>query len=262
MFTSQRPSQKESGTITRKGSKGKNVAYHVECLINSSLVHKGSPKGDAPARSPGTKQPLLDITNVGPQPANAFVSSSKRTTKKTSSGPPIINLPQIRSYQMLQRRVVGFSEGIWVVLDESNVVISILRSGRQYVHVKWKKGRDERLYTIIYASPNYRLRASFWTELEEFQVPDSIPWATIATLDTYLGVEDKRGCAASQYKFRELSSVPREPFLAGHGVTQTKVHLGKGHTTERLDRAMYNNVWRLAYPESYLIHPTRVKSYH
>lgn len=63
----------------------------------------------------------------------------------------------------------GFSGGIWLLWDKSNVNIHIINNSSQLLHTKvsFQNERDEFFLTCVYGSPTPSVRQGLWSQLED-----------------------------------------------------------------------------------------------
>ncbi|KAI9098412.1 hypothetical protein K1719_025037 [Acacia pycnantha] len=54
----------------------------------------------------------------------------------------------------VQMEAVGFAGGIWIVLNNDDLVVDIKMSDEQFLHYNLSLEGEEMLFTAVYANPN------------------------------------------------------------------------------------------------------------
>ncbi|XP_016195052.1 uncharacterized protein LOC107636029 [Arachis ipaensis] len=165
---------------------------------------------------------------------------------------------------------VGFSGGIWVMWKDPNIVISILKSKTQYVHMNVKKDYDEDWFlTAVYASPREVNRRELWNDIKIIKNGIRGPWLVVGDFNEIADPSEKKGGgrtdvgACKRFKrwieecmLIDLGSVG--PKFTWRGPQWENLE----RVFKRLDRALANADWRIKFHEARVEVLARVKSDH
>lgn len=87
----------------------------------------------------------------------------------------------------------GFSGGIWLMWNETNISVRILQSHRQCIHFTWKTNNDTGYCTAVYGSPNPIARRELWLVLRDIDSSISGSWSVIGDFNAILLPSEKKG---------------------------------------------------------------------
>ena len=119
-----------------------------------------------------------------------------------------------------------------------------------------------------YVRPNPVHKAMFWDNIKERSSQVSLPWLVADDLNDIAMASEKFGGAPLNLSRADLFNKRIHDCqlldLGYHGPLFTWLGNGRGGNIlkERLDRALANDEWRLAFPEAFVMHLPRVCSDH
>ncbi|KAJ4824931.1 hypothetical protein Tsubulata_024287 [Turnera subulata] len=160
--------------------------------------------------------------------------------------------------------VQGRSGGIWLCWMQGRISVTVREKHFQYIHVKvaWSSGLSCNV-TAVYASPRPETRQEFWQLTRLLPSKFSEPWLIAGDFNSLLGPAEKQGgeppLPASCRTFNEWID---ECQLVDLGFKGPEFTWERGDVQERLDRALADMRWRLAFPAADVIHLPRTKSDH
>ncbi|XP_025702516.1 uncharacterized protein [Arachis hypogaea] len=165
---------------------------------------------------------------------------------------------------------VGFSGGIWVMWKDPNIVISILKSKTQYVHMNVKKDFDEDWFlTAVYASPREVNRRELWNDIKMIKNGIRGPWLVVGDFNEIADPSEKKGggrtdvgaCKRFKRWIEDCMLIDRGsvgPKFTWRGPQWENLE----RVFKRLDRALANADWRIKFHEARVEVLARVKSDH
>lgn len=123
--------------------------------------------------------------------------------------------------------------------------------------------------STVYASPNYRLQAILWNNLEETAESVDHPWVVAGDLNDIASVDDSRTFApdtssSQRRKFAEHINKWKLVDLGSTGpkFTWSNGRQGLANMEKRLARALCNEKWRSLFPEGMVQNLPRTYSDH
>ncbi|KAG8488864.1 hypothetical protein CXB51_016750 [Gossypium anomalum] len=158
---------------------------------------------------------------------------------------------------------IGFSGGIWIGWKNS-VRLKIIFNHPQFImaQVGTTFSSNSIFISFVYGIPNRQKRNDLWDALKSSIPLGNIPWVAIGGFNAILLPSEKLG---------GMSTGRRCP-LFGDFVDKAELHdLGfrgppftwhRGLLFERLDRALGNEVWVQAFPNSLVTYLSKIKSDH
>ncbi|CAN0927561.1 Putative ribonuclease H protein At1g65750 [Linum grandiflorum] len=163
-----------------------------------------------------------------------------------------------------KRDAIGFTGGIWVLWNSSEVKLDLLAASSQFLHFTGRlQFGSPFLVTAVYGNPSVTVRNELWEGIRSIAPSSDVAWLVAGDFNAMKSSADKRGGAA-------FSIRKHQPFLDCcadcdlndlnfSGPRFTWYHGTKRH---RIDRAMCNTSWIQAFPESKEVHLPRMKSDH
>ncbi|KAL6567778.1 hypothetical protein OROGR_001446 [Orobanche gracilis] len=162
----------------------------------------------------------------------------------------------------------GFSGGIWVLKHSSSTVNIRFRSQhRQAISFELWRDNFSWVCTAVYASPNPTLRENFWDHLIALRNNIMVHWMLIGDFNEVLYPAEIRGgdfVHARADRFMRTMEDCRlmDLGLIGSNFTWFRKQNGRIILSKRLDRAMGDVDWRLAFPDAFVETLTRMHSDH
>jgi hypothetical protein len=162
--------------------------------------------------------------------------------------------------------VEGFSGGIVVVWKEECMKVELQFKKFQFIHLQvcYLNGINW-FFTPIYASPNDDNRRVLWEDLKNIAASMHSPWMLAGDFNDIASEEEKKGGAVvSIRKCNIFKNRINDCNLMDLGAVGSKftwrgpIYHGGQRIFERLDRALSNESWRLAFPDGYVKVLTRV----
>ncbi|KAI8554787.1 hypothetical protein RHMOL_Rhmol05G0124000 [Rhododendron molle] len=152
----------------------------------------------------------------------------------------------------------GRSGGIWVLWDPTKVSVSINYSNFQAVHVTIQKnGFASWFLSVVYASPNPRLRETLWEDLKFFAASNSnTPWVAAGDFNEVAAADESRSNtpdSSASVRRRFVDNINSCDLMdmgfTGPKLTWTNGRQGLACVQKRLDRGLCNEEWREVFPE-------------
>jgi len=128
--------------------------------------------------------------------------------------------------------------------------------------------QPEWLFSAIYASPLQQNRDRLWNALLEASKLHTLPWMRDGDFNQIASLSEKNGGSnagsSRRCRFQEWINNCKLIDLGFTGPFHTWSNLrpGLARISERLDKALANVEWRLAYPEACVKHLPRTHSDH
>ncbi|MBA0763072.1 hypothetical protein Gotri_012589 [Gossypium trilobum] len=159
--------------------------------------------------------------------------------------------------------VINFSGEIWIGWKES-LCVQIIRNHPQFTLIKVFDNslRHPVLIAFVYESPNRQTWKLLWEGLKSTIKSKRIHWLAIGDSNAILSSDDKRGRQVVGRKcslFVEFLESAELNDLRFKGPTFT---WHRGGVVVRLDRAICNETWLIAFSNSQVTHLPRLKSNH
>ncbi|XP_057453246.1 uncharacterized protein LOC130745123 [Lotus japonicus] len=163
---------------------------------------------------------------------------------------------------------IGFSGGIWVMI-RTNFGLStrlIHMHGQAITFELWKDNLSW-VCNAIYASPIPEQREILWQHLTQLRESISIPWLLVGDMNEVLQPSEVRGGDFIPSRAHRFASVLDKCRLIDLGLVGGNYMWFRNRNniiilSKRLDRALGDVDWRLAFPEASVEILTRVHSYH
>ncbi|PNX73217.1 ribonuclease H [Trifolium pratense] len=156
--------------------------------------------------------------------------------------------------------VDGYAGGIVIAWKENLFMVDLIYKTFQFMHLKvqYPEGR-EWFFTATYASPNEENRRILWNDLKDIADSMQSSWLLAGDFNDILGSHEKKGGAPVSLrkcnKFRERMEACNVFDIGAVGPKFTwrgPIYQGGQRIYERLDRAIGNDMWRLAFPDGYV----------
>ncbi|XP_061369209.1 uncharacterized protein LOC133312082 [Gastrolobium bilobum] len=151
---------------------------------------------------------------------------------------------------------IGFSGGIWLMWDEVEFSLQVLKSNHQFIHSKisyHNHTRDEYI-TMVYASPQRHERRTLWKDMMDLNVDSSSSWIVMGDFNSLLDPTEKSGgglfCWGASLKFRECLGACNIQDLGCNGPSFTWKRAG---LQERLDRVCVTEAWSTLWPNHFVL---------
>lgn len=140
----------------------------------------------------------------------------------------------------------------------------------QHLTVKVERlGEDPWMFFAIYASPESRVRADLWKELERIKDQYSGPWLLAGDFNETTNMSERNGSANNemQKRCRKFSNWIQNNALIDLGCSGPEHTWFRGLTDDtfksaRLDRGLANDAWRLRFEEGAVRNLPKTKSDH
>ncbi|KAL8150228.1 hypothetical protein V2J09_020036 [Rumex salicifolius] len=164
---------------------------------------------------------------------------------------------------------VGFSGGIWLLWNEENTCIQVLRLNRNFIHAR-VKGTDNWFHLIIvYGPPTYMRRQVFWEDLEACISEISEPLFVGGDFNCIINLDERsggsRGLSMDSDVFANLINRLE---LVDLGFSGARFTWGRGvlsnpnRVAKRLDRFLANIQGMTHWNEAEVRHLTSIASDH
>lgn len=164
---------------------------------------------------------------------------------------------------------IGFSGGIWLFWKAYVLSINVICSSPQFIHCEVENGGHERWFlTITYGSPNVATTNLLWDALRNIGSDIQCPWISIGDFNAVLfsherssgllGIDNK-DMAFGDF-FSDLGLV--DMHFSGPQFTWSRGNSSDNFVGARIDRALYNIQWSLAFPNAFVQHLSRSLSDH
>ncbi|KAK7244397.1 hypothetical protein RIF29_39218 [Crotalaria pallida] len=166
--------------------------------------------------------------------------------------------------------VVGYSGGIWILWNNSNISVTPCRIEKQIVHISVQEDNFRSWYlSAIYANPHEAERNDLWDIIANIDQSMDGDWLLIGDFNEIAGANEKKGGApidlskCIRFKNRISSCNLIDMGQSGNlftwqGSTQYNYEL----VFKRLDRGLCNVNWRLRFPDATIKVLPRVHSDH
>ncbi|XP_061361234.1 uncharacterized protein LOC133305091 [Gastrolobium bilobum] len=159
--------------------------------------------------------------------------------------------------KFFKQEAVGFSGGIWILWDDRDVEVEIIQSHHQYVHTKilYLEEKKFNFVSFVYGSPRRIERCCLWEGLEELAEGIHSSWVILGDLNSVLSPSEKVGGKKVCWKsIQELKDCMESCGLTDIGFKGPSFTWKRGGLQERIDRALANEEWNLAWPNRVLGH--------
>ncbi|CAN1289100.1 hypothetical protein LINPERPRIM_LOCUS20114 [Linum perenne] len=154
--------------------------------------------------------------------------------------------------------------GIWLMWNDDNITIKVLRSCTQFIHMltEWESGKSV-VATFIYASPSLNGRRSLWNDLHVLSGSPHHAWVVLGDFNAMFDSTEKWGGASfHQSQAAEFRDCVRDCNLMDTGFVGPKFTWFRQNLRERLDRCLGNAKWSILFPDAVTYHLERLKSDH
>lgn len=165
---------------------------------------------------------------------------------------------------------VGRSGGIWVLWDPSRVNVSAVEVTNQVIHATIARADfEEWVFSAVYGSTNPAARDLMWYDLQQRAANDNRKWFLAGDFNDHAASSEKR-CfqrGNSYHRCNKFSNFLNScNFIdlgcVGPKLTWSNNRAGLANTMVRLDRAICNSRWQLAFPNVVVKNLPRVYSDH
>lgn len=170
----------------------------------------------------------------------------------------------------IHTKTIGCAGGLWLLWNSDGVVVSLLATMEQEIHVSVKvRPSDTQFFlSVVYASPRYNERRVLWNNLVSVASLHCSPWIIARDFNEFLADNNKFGgramnanrsllfkdCLDSCNMVNLGFSGPRFTWSNRRGV--------RSLIQERLDKFFVNSDWCTLYLNAKVSHLTRVHSDH
>lgn len=108
-------------------------------------------------------------------------------------------------------------------------------------------------FTRVYASTDSREQHLMWSLISNFMASPTIPWVILGDFNSIISNEKSSGIDRNVWEMRNFNNFIRNNWLidigyVGYPFTWNNKRDGAANIQLRLDRALVNPLWRLAYP--------------
>ena len=167
----------------------------------------------------------------------------------------------------IRAKAQGIQGGIWVLWNEEDLEVVVLKIQEQFVMVEIKShGGQIWVLTFIYASPHSHIRDNLWNELQTFAVGCGKPLAgdfnETVSLDerNHGGPEMEMRCLCFKHWIENNDLI--DLGFSGPKYTWTRGLTQSTRKEARLDRALCNTEWRMKFQEGAVRHLIQAGSDH
>ncbi|KAJ4840913.1 hypothetical protein Tsubulata_001108 [Turnera subulata] len=138
----------------------------------------------------------------------------------------------------------GYSGGIWVLWKEEVVLIMVITSHDQFIHLRvWIDGNPFWL-TAIYGSPNDTLRRALQLNLEVLASLIQGPWILTGDFNALLSATEREGRRkVTSAKLKDFQDCVENNQLIDLGFAGPVFTWHRGSLKQRLDWALCNEFW-------------------
>ncbi|CAL1407206.1 unnamed protein product [Linum trigynum] len=161
---------------------------------------------------------------------------------------------------------VGFSGGIWVLWNSTDICLSQVNAHAQFIHIQVEPAGvpgHKWLLTAVYANPAPMQRRVLWEALRELAEDQDQAWAIMGDFNSILRPEEKLGGAPfDSSRIQDFQDCINDTSLVDLGYRGPPFTWFRNGVRERLDRVLANNMWTSLFPEVSVRHLPRVKSDH
>ncbi|KAB1213093.1 hypothetical protein CJ030_MR5G015919 [Morella rubra] len=139
---------------------------------------------------------------------------------------------------------------------------SVLWNSTNILHLQINLGSDysDFLCSLIYGPPLWRDKEQFWNKLTDLAQGPEVPGVCVGDFNDLLGAQEKLGgravkASSSRGLSHFMSSMGFVDLgYSGSRFTWSNKCLGLANIRERIDRAIANVPWRIAYPNATIHH--------
>lgn len=161
--------------------------------------------------------------------------------------------------------VRGHSGGIWILLSDNRVSISVVDSNTQAISVKIELGAAKWICSMVYASLTPSIRDQPWCYLETLRGRIRDPWLLLGDFNEILLPSEVRGGIFCSSRARKLVEVLESCTLVDLGASGSRFrwHRNWNRTrtvSKRLDRAVSDCSWITSFPEAFVENLCRMHS--
>ena len=171
--------------------------------------------------------------------------------------------------RVIRSDTVGFSGGIWLFWDFTQVHLDVLTISAQVIHasVQVNSSNTPWLFSAVYASLSFESRLELWNHLALFADTHTLPWVVAKDVNEILSnTENFSSIPASQRRMSAFKNFLDACNLLDLGFSGPRFtwtnKRPNGLVMERLDKVLCNPSWKLCFEESNVLHLPRVSSYH
>ncbi|KAI9124952.1 hypothetical protein K1719_003568 [Acacia pycnantha] len=101
---------------------------------------------------------------------------------------------------------VGFSGGIWILWEIDDLSVDVRILDEQFIHCKLRFGREEMIFTAVYASPNEQRRNRIWETLQIIASEVVEPWMLVGDFNEIrTPLEQRGGGRVSEVRCRKFN---------------------------------------------------------
>jgi len=153
----------------------------------------------------------------------------------------------------------GFSGGIWLLWNRTDLQIQLIRNDSHFLHVQVKdKDNDPWLLTVVYASPRDHERGDTWNNLRDVARSIHEPWLMMGDFNEIASPDEKKG--GTQVDLRRclhFADWINDCNLMDVNTVGTKFTWrgpkwnGYDRVFKKLDCVLCNVDWRLRYHEGF-----------
>ncbi|CAI9094305.1 OLC1v1030022C1 [Oldenlandia corymbosa var. corymbosa] len=242
------------------------LKHQVVHVLESPGRHDNNASGPDPVNIDGDDDMTIEINppaDVVPMPDYSALGGLNDDDAMIEESSEMDSLVPgfARSFQI---EAVGFSGGIWLLWKE-RVVVRVIRCHKQFLHVAVTVDNVAFLLTVVYASPNPRVRRELWRGLEGLVATIDEPWVFGGDFNCLLQYSKKQGSSRRSInisdEFAQLifNYELQELRTDGHPFTWVCNNSG---LTEKLDRFVGNLKWANLFSESLVCLLPRMQSDH
>jgi ribonuclease HI len=152
----------------------------------------------------------------------------------------------------------GHSGGIWLFKQQGiNIAADIFEVYKDTITIRLSLGNAIWFMTGIYASPVYTSRLELWNHLTELRKDIVEPWLLIGDFNDIIRPSEQKGGTFSHSRAKAMSDVMDNCNLVdvnttGGTFTWSRPCTGNRMVSRKLDRAVADVPWCLAFPEAYV----------
>lgn len=140
---------------------------------------------------------------------------------------------------------IGFAGGIWCLWKRNRIAIDVLSTSKYCILLKINpRSHDPWLLSVVYGSPQERIRDDLWNELRVTQANYNLPWCVVGDFNAVLHPHEKEGGGAfNQRLAQSFANCIFDCSLVDLGSNGPLFTWRSGSLRERLDRALGNTQW-------------------
>ncbi|KAI9118521.1 hypothetical protein K1719_010853 [Acacia pycnantha] len=169
----------------------------------------------------------------------------------------------------VRKEAEGFSGGIWLLWELEDLNVDVLWMDEQVIHCGLKLGKEELVFSAIYANPNVHRRHQLWDVLRKLACEVAGPWLLAGDFNEIKSpLEQKGGGKVNETRCRSFNTWIQDcnlididangPFFTWKGPKWD----GLDRVYKRLDRCFCNIQWQEKYSNAELRVIPRVCSDH